>query len=171
MACPQTLSGIAKDCEPSIGGIKVAYIANFDDVTAVTVSSEVISAITMQSSAKFKKYEFRRGTSNFVSTLNVDPATGTNFVSTDITFIFSRMETAKRVEMAALAQGDLAIIVEDMNGKFWFFGKDEAVSASAGSGETGTARTDANQYSVTLQDNAKTFPYEVDADIIAGLIA
>ena len=71
------------------------------------------------------------------------------------------METVKRIEMEALAMNDLAVIVKDANGKYWYFGYDEPVSASAGDGQTGTARGDSNRYSITLQDNSDTWPYEI----------
>lgn len=163
MPCTQTLSGLAADCAGNIGGIKNVYIANHADVTALTVTTDKISAITMASTAKFKKYSFKRGTGSMSSTLNVDAAAGTNYVSTDLVLQFNRMETTKRVEMTALAQGELACIVEDMNGKFWYLGKDEPVSASAGDGQTGTARSDGNRYTLTLQDVSGTWPIEIDA--------
>ena len=170
MPCTQTLSGIAKDCTSNIGGIKNAFIANFDDVTAITETSNKISAITMASSKKFKKYHFRKGTGSVTSTLNVDPTTGVNFVQSDIILQFSKMETTKRIEIAALAQAELAVIIEDMNGLFWYYGRQEGVSASAGTGQTGTARTDGNYYQITLQDNDASFPLEVDADIIENIV-
>ena len=144
-----------------MGGIVEAFIANFDDVASVTVQDGQINAITMADTTKFKKYYFKPGTSNFTSTLNVDPANGVNYVSTDIVLLFSRMETAKRVEVAALSVGDLVMIVKDANGKYWYFGYDEPVTATAGDGQTGTARTDGNRYSITLQDNAQSWPYEI----------
>ena len=33
--------------------------------------------------------------------------------------------------------------------------------ASAGGAESGTAYTDGNRYTITLQDNSKDYPYEV----------
>ena len=161
MPCSQVLSGLANDCASSMGGIVEAYIANHDDVASVTVQEGQINAITMAESAKFKKYYFKPGTSSFTNNLNVDQANGVNFVSTDIVLLFSRMETAKRIEIAALSVGDLAVIVKDANGKYWYFGYDEPVTASSGDGQTGTARTDGNRYSITLQDNAQTWPYEI----------
>lgn len=161
MTCSQALEGIPQDCATSMGGIVEAYIANFDDVASVTVQEGQINAITMADSAKFKKYYFKPGTSSFTNNLNVDPANGVNYVSTDIVLLFSRMETAKRIEVAALSVGDLVVIVKDANGKYWYFGYDEPVTATAGDGQTGTARTDGNRYSITLQDNAQTWPYEI----------
>ena len=166
MSCTQTIAGIARDCSPSMGGIKRAWIANYDDVASVTVTTNKISAITMQSSKTFKEFAFRKGTSSFTSTLNVDPANGVSYVSTEINLVFSKMETVKRVEVAALAVGELAMIVEDMNGILWYFGQEEPVVASAGDGQSGVARTDRNGYSITLMDNCSTFPIEATADAL-----
>lgn len=161
MACNQTLSGLVNDCATSMGGIAEAYIANREDVKAVTVSDDKITAITMADSAKFKRYYFRPQTGSFTSTLNVNPQNGVNYVSTDIVLQFTRMETTKRVEIAALSVNDLVLIVKDANGVYWYFGYDNPVNASAGDGQSGTARDDGNRYQITLQDTSESWPYEV----------
>lgn len=170
MACNQTLSGLVRDCAPSMGGIVEALIANKENVTGITISSDMVSAITMASSAKFKRYAFARNTGSLTSNYTIDPATGVRFVTSDLVLQFNRMETAKRVEISALSQNDLVVIVKDANGKYWLLGKDEPVNATAGDGLTGTARADRNGYSITLQDNSLEMPYEVDEDIIDALV-
>lgn len=170
MSCVQTLSGLARDCNSNMGGIIEALIAPFDDVTAVTITDGVISAITMASSKKFKKYNFNKNTGNLTSTYNIDPASGVRYVTSDLLLQFNRMETTKRVEITALAMSDLAVIVKDANGKYWYLGKDEPVNASAADGQTGTARGDVNRYSITLQDTSLEMPYEVADSIIDGLL-
>ena len=177
MPCTQVLSGLTKDCSANMGGIVEVLIANFDDVTAVTITDGVISAITMASSgtppvsATFKKYNFAKNTGSLTSTYNIDPASGVKYVTSDLVLQFNRMDTTKRVEISALALGDLAVIVKDANGKYWYLGKDEPVNASAGDGQTGTARSDANRYAITLQDESLEMPYEVSASVISGLTA
>lgn len=166
MSCVQTISGILRDCAPSMGGIKRAWVANYDDVAAITETTGKVSGLTMESGKTFKEFAFRKGSSSFTSTLNVDAANGVSYVSTEINLVFSKMESQKRVEMAALAVGELAVIVEDMNGTLWYFGKDEAVVASAGDGQTGVARTDRNGYSITLLDNSASFPLEATSDAL-----
>lgn len=153
-----------------MGGIAEVYIANLDDVSAKTLTDDKIAAITMANNAKFKKYAFRKGTGSMTSTLNADPANGVNFVTTELLLQFNKMETTKRVEMAALAVNELVVIVKDNNGVYWMLGYDEGVSASAGDGQTGTARTDANRYTITLQDNSHEFPYEVLESVISTII-
>ena len=170
MPCTQTLSGIAKDCGSSMGGVVEIYVANASDVTAKTVTDNKISAITMVSTKYFHKYGFARNTGSLSSNYTIDETTGARFVASDLVLQFNRMETTKRVEISALAQGELVVIVKDANGLYWYLGKDAPVKATAGDGLTGTARADRNGYSITLQDNSLEMPFEVAASIIDGLL-
>ena len=173
MACSQVLNGIAADCQTNVGGVREVYIANYSDVTAIEVddSSNMIKTITMADSAKFKKYAFKKNTSSMTSTLNVDPANGVNFVQTDLALVFAKQETVKRMEIAKLSLGELRVIVLDANGKYWFLGQEEFVSATAGTAETGVNRTDGNKYTITLTDYSSSYPYEVDPTIVDALVA
>lgn len=154
-----------------MGGIVEALIANHADVSAVTETAGKITAISMASSAKFHRYQLPRNTGSLSSNYTIDDTTGAKFVASDLVLQVNRMDTAKRIEISALAQGELAIIVKDANGAYWFLGKDAPVKASAGDGLTGTARADRNGYSITLQDNSLELPLEVDAEIVDALVA
>ena len=164
MACSQTLAGILKDCASNMGGVVEVYIANSSDVTAVTKTSDKVTAITMNSTAKFKKYQFNPETSSLSSNYQVNRQNGTIFVQSDLLMVFNRMETTKRIEITALAQGELVVIVKDANGLYWLLGEYEPVVISAGDGLTGTARADRNGYSITLQDNSP----EMSSEILVG---
>lgn len=170
MSCNQTLSGLVKDCSPSMGGIVEVLLANRDDIESVSAESGKVSVITMAASAKFKKYSFARNTGSMTSTYTIDQASGVKYVTTDLVLQFNRMETTKRVEITALSVNDLVAIVKDANGVYWYLGYDEPVNASAGDGQTGTARGDANRYTITLQDISKEMPMEVDVSIVEGLL-
>ena len=172
MACSQVLNGIAADCQTNVGGVREVYIANYSDVTTIEIDevSNMIKTITMADTAKFKKYAFKKNTSSMTSTLNVDPANGVNFVQTDLTVVFAKQETVKRMEIAKLSLGELRVIVLDANGKYWFLGQEEFVSATSGTAETGTNRTDGNRYQIVLTDYSSSYPYEVDPSIISGIV-
>lgn len=171
MACNQTLNGLLRDCEGSLGGISQVLLANFDDVSGVTVSDDIITAITMADNAKFKKYDFRPNTGSMTSNMQRNLENGSLYWQTDLVLSFSKMETVKRIEINAMAINDMVAIVKDMNGKYWYLGKDEPIIATAGDGQTGTARADRNGYGITLQDNSRQTPFEVDESIIDALIA
>ena len=161
MACAQTLSGLVHDCAANMGGIKAVYLANKADVDAITVASDKITGITMAASAKFHKYEFARRTGSLSSNWQVNAENGTKFVQTDLLLVFNRMQTTSRVEIAAMAAGELVAIVEDNNGVYHFLGMEAPLEISAGDGLTGTAMADRNGYSITLQDQSLGLPMEV----------
>ena len=167
MSCNQTLGGLSKDCSRSMGGIAEVWIANHDEVKA-TLSTNKISSISDVST--FKKYFFRKGTGSMTHTYNIDPTTGANYVTTDLALQFNKMETAKRVEICALAVNELAVIVKDCNGIYWYLGYDNPVVATAADGATGQAFTDANKYGITLQDNSLELPYEIDPSVLESII-
>ena len=170
--CNQTLNGITLDCSHSLGGIKTVYIANYGDVESVSADTESgkIVSVTMAASAKFKPYQFRKQTGSMTSTLTVDETAGVNYVSTELSLVFTKMETAKRLELSALSIGQLAVIVEDSNGTFWYLGKDDYVSATAGGAQTGTAKGDGNNYTLTLRDESDTYPFEIDKSAVDSII-
>lgn len=173
MACKSfALSGTALPCKNNMGGIKEVYITKQADITKVTLTAEEsqISEITMAADAKFKTYLFNRGTASMTSTATSDEAIGNFSVTTELNLQFSKMETAKRLEIMALCLENVAVIVKDFNGKYWYLGYDFPVTATAATGVTGTAATDLNGYTVTLSDTAAEFPFEVPAEIVEGII-
>ena len=191
--CNQTLNGITLDCSHSLGGIKTVFIANYNDVTdikynastgtttgstsgvtgsttGVTYSGDTITGITMASGTYFQPYQFRKQTGSMTSTLTVDETAGVNYVSTELSLVFTKMETKKRIELSALSIGQLAVIVEDSNGIFWYLGKDDYVSVSAGGAQTGTAKGDGNNYTLTLRDESDTYPYEISKEAVESVV-
>lgn len=162
MSCSQTLNGIAKDCSPNLGGVRRVYIANWEDVSFTASADTGVVTIATEgiNSGTFKKYEFPRGLASMTSTATITPTSGGKYFTTEVVLQFNRMEATKRLEIMALAMADLAVVVEDENGKFWVPDIDNPMTISAGDGTTGTAVGDANKYGITLQVEAKGLPYE-----------
>lgn len=171
MACSTLNSGIQVClCDRSMGGIKEVYLANIDDVDVAGVEASIdsdglitsIPLVSGQGHYKFFTFSFRKNTGSMTSTLNVDDNTGAS-ISTDLVLDWRAMEYKKRKAMSAFLAGEFVAIVLDANGHYWFLGLNLAVSASAGTGETGTANTDANHYTITLNDVSNDWPHEIDA--------
>lgn len=160
MACNlYTLSGLNTACrENSFGGIKELYVAYADDVkTVVNASSNTIIPMLM---GKAYTYKLKKGVGVLTSTFNADSNTFTN----EITIEFDKLDSAKRLEFMALMDAQLVMIVKDANNKYWFVGKDDYLSSSAGSAGTGTLFTDRSNYSMTFSCLSKELPYEVLAE-------
>lgn len=157
MACTQTLVGIPLDCTPSMGGIVKVWLGDFSSASVTKDEDGYISAIN----GTFVPYALRRETGSLTSTISTDPKTHTRYVTSEVTLVFARMDESKVGEIDKLIAGDLVAIVRDANNKYWYLGATNPVNVSAGTGQTGTAAGDSNNYTLTLQDVDPLLPREV----------
>lgn len=173
MACSRTLSGIAMECAPQKGGILEAYVTPWQaDIFKYTVNTgstgdveipETVTGVT--SGLSWNKLAFRKNISNYTSTGNVDDANGVSYVSTVVNLVFNKMQTSSRIAISALAMSGVALVVKDANGKYWGMGLDEPVTTTNYGGETGTAATDANHYTIELTDTSLYLPIEIEKTV------
>lgn len=172
MAC-STISGITYSlCESNMGGVKSILLCNREDVASIqtgtdaSITGTCITGITMASGKTFQEFTVKKNTCSMVSTLQVGD--NSTYVSTELAIVLRRMDSAKRMAMNALILGECYAIVVDANNIAWLLGFDEAVTCTAGTGETGTAKSDANQYTLTLTDESLEYPYEINASALAS---
>lgn len=169
MACSVTLSNYQLgDCYSSKGGIKTVWVAVYQD-NAFTMGASGETVTGFATGITWYKQELRRNTGSLTSTYNYDEANGSSFVQTDALFQYGKMDKENRIQMNALSKGDLMVIVEDSNGEFYALGTEEPVKATAGTGQTGVARTDGNYYEITLSDYRSDYPPHLDDSAIAQL--
>lgn len=177
-----TLKGIVRDCNPNMGGIQKVWMILKSDITDIKLGIdetsstdpdiEMITTLAVaEGEGKVNAFEFRKGAASMTSNLQKDDTNGSYFWLTDLVMNFQRMETSKRAAIMALTLAEACAIVLDANGVYWFLGKDEYLSATSGTAETGTAKTDANKYSVTLQDSSLKLPYEIKKSVAEGIVA
>ena len=170
MSCNVTLTGIALDCVTNLSGIKAIYLANDASVGNVTVSEEQITAIDA-SAGTFYEYIPAKNTGSLTKTLTKDESTGVMYYTNEVVAQFNKMETKKRTELSNIDRGQFKAIVLDSNGKYWFLGYDNYVSASAVTGQTGAGLDDGNFYTLTLTDISAELPYEVKSEALTDIIA
>ena len=169
MACNVTLTGIALDCGTNLSGIKAIYLANDASVGNVTLTEGEISAIDA-SAGTFYEYIPAKNTGSLTKTLTKDESTGVMYYTNEAVAQFNKMETAKRTEIANIDRGQFKAIVLDNNGKYWFLGYNNYVSATAVTGQTGAGLDDGNFYTLTLTDISAELPYEVKSEAIANIV-
>jgi hypothetical protein len=164
-----TIKTITKGCDNNIGGIQTVFINDQSEVTAVTVDDAAWEVTAMTTTAPFVPFEFKRNTGMYTEDQANDLINGSSFVTATITLMFHRREAAKSRSIKILGEGqrDLAVIVLDANGKYWYFPTAQVTAVAEGSG---TAKADGSKYSITMVAENETLAYEVDPTIIAGLL-
>lgn len=163
-----SLTGMTRDCDTNVGGIRKAWIACADRIKSTTVVDGVIKTIEADSGA-FHEYEFRKQTGSVTTTFTKDDAAGSFYYESAIVFQFSKMETDKRLEISQLAVSDLVMVILDNNGKYWYFGYDEYVTLTDGTAQTGATFADLNGYTLTFTDFSQDLPYPVAEGVIEKL--
>ena len=168
MACT-TLEDIIKGCDNNIGGVTAVYINDMDNITSTTEDDATWTVTAQTVSSRYQTWEFRRNIVSFTEEEAVDLNNGSNYVTATINVMLHRREAAKSraIKIASEGQRDLAIIVLDANGKYWYFPYSQLTATGEGSG---TAKADGSKYSVTFTAENEFLAKEVDSTIIDALL-
>ena len=169
MGCKIT-SEIIRGCRGNAGGIKRVLIANFEDVASVTpeatddnTDTGMITDITMVGSpaAGFYRYEFNKDSSAFTQNFTQDLASGTGGWTQTINLVFAKNEASKRNAIKMLGQNNTVIIVEDRNGKYWYFGEESGMELMSVESGSGVLMSDRNGYSISFEGRERFAAREI----------
>ena len=178
MACtPFQLTTINTSCGSNLPSIKRMWIGNFGSLSTVTYNyltnvtdadgnqvvenvSNIAIDTTAQAPQYWVEYNFRKNTCSAGSEMTVND-NGTHYFTNTVNMVFAKQDTPKRLNIEAIASGDVAVIYEDGNGKYWLMNPNDEVNLSTATAETGTAVGDANQYTLTLSQNSANMPFEI----------
>lgn len=168
MACT-ALEDIVKGCDNNIGGIVAVYINDQDNITAVTEDTTNWEVTAISQTSRFETIEFRRNVGSFTEEAAIDFANGSSFVTATINLMLHRRDAlvSRKIKIMGEGQRDLAVIVKDANGKFWYFPYTQISAVGEGSG---TAKADGSKYSITMIAENEFLAKEVDSAIIASLL-
>jgi len=168
MACT-TLSSITKGCTNNIGGIVSVYLNDQSNITGTTIDTANWEVTAITKTSVFVEFQFARNVGNYTEEGQISPENGSTFYKQTIMLkLFLREASkSKAINIAGEGQRDLAIVVGDANGKYWYFEKAQLATYTGGSG---TAKADGSNYEITFTSESLHTAYEVDPTIIAGLL-
>lgn len=177
MACNTvTLSSIDARCDGSVGGIKRILLANVDDIKTVLIdeTTQKIKEITLVTGKKFEQWRFRKNTGSYSSSIERDPAIGTETVTTEVALQFSRAEAQKRLDIQSAINASCVVIVEDMYGEYIYLGLENEVTITSATMASGTQTGDLSGFTLTFTDVATELPHFIDkaqVDVDSLLVA
>ena len=152
MACLLN-TGYDLGCRDSLGGIKRAYIANFDSLQSYTLDADNnITALDITSPPQtYYTFEQEMENGEFNQIGNYSTENGTVYFTQILTLILHKNDAALRNQLLVLSQANLSIIVQDQRDEYWLLGKENGIRVSAGSQNTGKAFGDMNGVSITFE--------------------
>lgn len=157
-----TLAGLGQDCLGSVGGIKAVYIGHYEEFTYSEESGLV--AKEGATDGKLHRFFVRKQSSSMTSTFTADDANGVEYWQNDLALVFARQSKEKREQIIALTAGapELICVAIDANNTYYLLGSNNPMTRTAGAAQTGTASTDANNYTLTLSETTDILPIIVD---------
>lgn len=168
-----TLSGLDIQCTDAVGGIKEVYIILRDKVSSIVLDGDnegQIQTITTTDEAKFNTYKFKKQTGSITSTVSIDDAAGTSFITSVLALQFSKADLSKRLEIQSLIYANTYVIVKDQNDTNYLLGLDNPVNCSAATQVSGQAMGDFNGYTIELTDISKQMPYIVPQAVLEAVL-
>ena len=152
---PCTLSsGRLLQCKDKIGGIKTVFLAKHIDFTTGITTDAAEEIITLPL-ATIYRYELSQGVGDFIETITSSVENGTVFWEQAVNISLMQLTAADRLELQNVAQTRLALFVLDNNDNIWMIGQYDSAELTAGTAATGTAKGDANGYTLTFTASEK----------------
>ena len=157
---------VNKDCA-QVAGIVRYLITPFSNVTATTLTSNVVTAIT--NTVDFKTYAQEPEIANwkYTGTFGSQGNSGYDWVAT---FDSNGLNTLDQEELVELAKCKLIVIAEMVDGTYWMLGRDYGGRVSGDAFDAGTKFEDFIGSKVEIKGRSNVKMKKVDSTIIAGLL-
>ena len=159
-------SGLVLSSSYNAGANTTTIVPDFNGfIPLVGQSADPAPPNTNQTVSTYMFFEFKtnKNVCNFTESANVDMTNGSTFFNQVVTLVLSKRETTKRNAIKKLVDGQkqLVIVVLDSNGNYWLFGLLEGSYLTADEGGSGTAKADANGYTLTFTAMEVEQAYEI----------
>lgn len=168
-----TLTGYAKGCDQSIGGIKKVFIVERAglNLTGMTVTLGEVSGLTYVNGFTGYTYDFLKDNSNWTEPLVGDGVLTSVHFEPTITLVFRKMSKTLRNEIYEFTKGSLCAIIRDFNDVYWLVGSQRGLDLTAsGGGQSGSKLEELNGYTIVLKGIEPIPAYTVDINTVNVLI-
>lgn len=163
---PLTQNYVNKDCA-QVAGVVRYLVTPFSNVTASTLTSNVVTAITNTVDFKVYEQEPEIATWKYTGAFGAQGNVGYDFEGN---FDCNGLNTLDVEELANLASCKLLIIAEMNDGNYWMLGRQYGCRLSGDAFEAGVKFEDFIGSKVTFKGRSTVKAKKVDSTIIAGLL-
>lgn len=167
--CSLTQGFTPKTCKTLSGTVSV-MLAELANVSSITVSNGIATAISMASGKQFFEYKQKAEVANWKSTPTIDPKSGAYKYEAAITMDINTIDSAVVVETELLIKSTLIAITKDNDGTYWLFGKDYGLDVSALPWDGGIEMSSFRGGKLEIKGMTAFAPIKVTDSLIAALL-
>lgn len=162
-SCTQyALKGMGQECQGSASGLKrllIGVARDWDIVPSSSTTRHLATLSGTSSASTMFEYYIADESTSLTSTLNINNQNGVKYYQNVINATFVRMREEKHIELQALANEKLVILVQDNNKSWWAFDNARATAETAQSGQS---FDDLSGYQVEISGRNALLPYAVE---------
>lgn len=145
------------------------YIQYAKDIDGNKIKASIKSATVEQGANKMKFFNFKAQTANFNQSLNYSE-NGANFWTQTISLVFAKQDSAKRLSIMSLMQGECVAVVTDSNKHKFLVGLNYPLYMTEGTADSGTAFTDNNAYTISLSCSDLELALPISDDAYTAIV-
>lgn len=171
MACALTQGYTYIGCKGGLSGLDEVRWTEFANVTAYTLTANVITAITMAGVTKFRKYVLDKDMGMDSDDATFTSGTGAISYLHKVDFTIKGMTTSVKTELGLALKNVLMVMTKRRDGTYWMFGITKGMDIMTVSSGTAKEATGFTGHNISLQGLEPAFAYEVDSTIVAAITA
>lgn len=166
MSCCNSLSNITTSCGGAAGGIKRIYFTCWNSGLAQNYNATSNNIGGFPTGTCWQTIDFFKETGSMETEGQFIDNHFVSYYTTTISLQLQKIDNPKILSIGQIEYSELAIIVLDNNGNYWFYGVDYPVIATAVGATTGTAYTDQNGLTLTFTATDMNLPASVSSSAI-----
>lgn len=171
MACPLSQGYTFVGCKDQASGIDEDLITEYANVTAITVTANIVTSITMATGSQFRQYILDKERGEFSYDLTGNKETGINTYLHRIMYTTNGLSTSQTFEMDAVAKNWTIHIVKGNDGKYRLFGRVKGMEVVTGTNSSAKELSGFHGNVMTYESVQNAPALEVDSAIITALLS
>ena len=157
MACTLN-TGRKVPCKSAFGGIKTVFMADFGDITGLTIDATTKEVTALAGSPTWYEYDVK-GNSSLETTVTSSRENGTTFYTQTLNLTLTFLDAQTQAELQTVAVARPYVVVEDYYGNSFLCGFENGMELTGGTVVTGAAAGDLSGFTITMEGMEERAPY------------
>ena len=157
MACTLN-TGRKVPCKSAFGGIKTVFMADFGDITGLTIDATTKEVTALAGSPTWYEYDVK-GNSSLETTVTSSRENGTTFYTQTLNLTLTFLDAKTQSELQTLAISRPNIVVQDYYGNNFLCGLENGMECTGGTVVSGASAGDLSGFTLTFEGMEEVAPF------------
>lgn len=171
MACTLTQGYTFVGCKDQAAGIDEWLVTEYANVSSITVTANVVTAITMVTGKQFRQYILDKERGEFSYDLTGNKETSINTYLHKVMFTTNKLTTSVTAELDLVAKNFTIQIVKGNDGVYRLFGRVKGMEMTSGTNSSAKELAGFHGNVWSFESVQPSFALEVNSALITALLS